>query len=59
MKRPNDIEQTAKQTEKQHLILRLRLAMALHRYDIVQSLSEELKLLIGIDYKIDLYPNNK
>ena len=45
MKRKNDIQQTAKQTEKQYIILRLRLAMATSRYDVIPSLSDELKVI--------------
>jgi len=43
MIRKNDIQQTAKKTEKQYIILRLRLAMATGHYDVIPSLSEELK----------------
>jgi len=45
MKRKNDIQQTAKRTEKQYVILRLRLAMATSHYDVIPSLAEELKTI--------------
>lgn len=47
MKRKDDIQQTANQTEKQYIILRLRLAMATSRYDDIPSLSEELNNIIN------------
>jgi hypothetical protein len=50
MKRKNDIHQTAKQTEKQYIILRLRLAMATSRYDVIPSLAEELKTINTIKW---------
>ena len=37
------MQQQNAQTEKQYIILRLRLAMATHSYDVVESLGKEYK----------------
>jgi hypothetical protein len=42
MKRKETKEQVKLQTEKQHLILRLRLAMETNHYEIVEALALEL-----------------
>jgi len=52
MKKKETIEQLKLQTEKQHLILRLRLAMETNRYDIVEEVALKLR-------NINLQQNNK
>lgn len=42
MKRNNNIQQQEELTKKQNVILKLRLAMATHHYDLVESLSKEI-----------------
>ena len=46
MKKKNDIQQKKALIEKQSIILKLRLAMATHRYDVVVSLGEDYKTLV-------------
>ena len=43
MKQNMTIEQVKLQTEKQHLILRLRLAISTNRYDMIEDLGRELR----------------
>lgn len=45
MKQNVTIEQVKLQTEKQHLILRLRLAMSTNRYDMIEGLGRELRTI--------------
>lgn len=45
MKQKVTIEQVKLQTEKQYLILKLRLAMETNRYDIVEELGKELRAI--------------
>jgi hypothetical protein len=48
MKKMQYIQDLTEQTEKQHLILRLRLAMEVNRTDIIESLTEKYVLLSKI-----------
>ncbi len=46
MRNNNNIQQNKALTEKQIIILKLRLAMATRRYDVVESLGKEYKSLV-------------
>lgn len=43
MKQNVTIEQEKLQTEKQHLILKIRLAMSTNRYDMIATLGTQLR----------------
>lgn len=55
MKKTRNIQDINKQTEKQHLILKLRLAMETNRVDIIETLAKEITNLL----KIKNYSNDK